>query len=287
MGYIALDSGTSKCIEKAISDLFLKEKISWDTLLAVGCDGTNVNVGKQGGIIRLLEKRLNIPLQWIICLLHMNELPFRHLFLHIDGSTSGPQTFSETIGKDLENCEKRPIVQFQPIPAVLPEVSAEDMSAEQKYLYRIVLAVTTGEFPIDLGNKSPGKMPHARWLTRVNRIMRLYVSMKLPFENLVVIATYIVKAYAPTWFAIKTHPSCKDGARHLYQLIHATRYLPTELKAIVDPVIQRNSYFAHPENVLLAMVTDSQQHIRKLGARRILKARSIKKIYFDCSNFLL
>lgn len=76
------------------------------------------------------------------------------------------------------------------------------------------------------------------------------------------------------WFSIKTLPSCKDGPRHLFKLIKLSRYLPTTLKAVVDPVIQRNSYFAHPENLLLAMLTDPQQHIRELAVHRILKSRS-------------
>lgn len=277
LGYISPVSGTSKCVEKSIVDYFLEQNISTDDLVAVGCDGTNVNVGRQGGIIRLLEKRFNRPLQWIVCLLHMNELPFRHLFQHMDGKTSGPQTFAGPIGKLLENCEERSVVQYQPIPGELPDVTVEELSVDQKYLYQIVLAVITGEFPTDLGNKSPGKMSHARWLTRANRVMRLYVSTISPSEKLVVLATFVVKAYAPTWFSIKTHPTCKDGARHLHKLIAATRYLPDQLKAVVDPVIQRNGYFAHPENLLLSMLTDTQQHIRELAARCILKARSIEE----------
>ena len=39
-------------------------------------------------------------------------------------------------------------------------------------------------------------------------------------------------------------------------MIKNLRYQMDELKAIVDPVIQRNSYFAHPENLLLSMMTD-------------------------------
>lgn len=120
-------------------------------------------------------------------------------------------------------------------------------------------------------------MSHARWLTRANRILRLYVSTKAPSQKLKILATYIVKVYAPTWFAIKIHPTCKDGARHLWKLISASRYLPDELKAKIDPVIKRNSYFAHPENLLLAMLTDPQNHIRELAARRILKARANKQ----------
>lgn len=295
LGYIAPASGTSACIEKAIASFFLESEISMESLVAVGCDGTNVNVGKYRGIIRLLEKRLDKPLQWIICLLHMNELPFRHLFLYIDGDTSGPKTFSGKIGKDLEMCEKRPVIQFQRISTELPKFSLTDTSTDQTYLYRIVSAASTGIFPKDLENKSPGKMSHARWLTRANRILRLYVSTESPSENLVILATYVVKVYAPTWFAIKNHPYCKDGARHLFKLIAATRYLPTELKGKIDPVIQRNSYFAHPENLLIAMLTDTEPHIRELAARRILKARSIKKnklrmfelpvVKFDASSY--
>jgi len=55
------------------------------------------------------------------------------------------------------------------------------------------------------------------------------------------------------------------------------RYQPDELKAIVEPVIQRNSYFAHPENLLLSMMTDDRPHIHELALRRILKARDQPK----------
>jgi hypothetical protein len=63
LGYIIPTSGTSKCIEQTIINYFLEGGLSMENLLAVGCDGTNVNVGTNGGIIRLLEKRLNKPLQ--------------------------------------------------------------------------------------------------------------------------------------------------------------------------------------------------------------------------------
>jgi hypothetical protein len=46
-----------------------------------------------------------------------------------------------------------------------------------------------------------------------------------------------------------------------------------ELKVIIDPVIARNSYFGHSENILLAMLADERDHIRELGCRQILVAR--------------
>jgi len=38
-------------------------------------------------------------LQLIVCLLHHCELPFRHLFVKLDGTTTGPDSFSGPIGK--------------------------------------------------------------------------------------------------------------------------------------------------------------------------------------------
>lgn len=63
-------------------------------LICIGCDGTNVNTGIKGGVIRLIELELKRPLQWFICQLHGNELTLRHLFQYLDGGTTGPHNFS-------------------------------------------------------------------------------------------------------------------------------------------------------------------------------------------------
>ena len=60
---------------------------------------------------------------------------------------------------------------------------------------------------------------------------------------------------------------------YIFQLISRSRYLSTDQKEIVDPVIQRNSFFTHTENILIIMITDDREHGPKLGLRRILKAR--------------
>jgi hypothetical protein len=88
---------------------------------------------------------------------------------------------------------------------------------------------------------------------------------------------YVAKVYAPMWFNIKSKPSCKDGARHVYETVHLVQSLPSQVKQIVQPVIQRNAYFAHPENLLLSMISDEKMNIRELGLRRLLKARKKTK----------
>ena len=99
-----------------------------------------------------------------------------------------------------------------------------------------------------------------------------------------------MKVYAPVWFNIKLKPSCVHGSQHLWRLIKLSRYLPQHLLDIIDPVIQRNGYFAAPENLLLGLLTDKRKYIRELALRRILKARtihneSIRKFKIPVINF--
>ena len=70
---------------------------------------------------------------------------------------------------------------------------------------------------------------------------------------------FIIRVYAPMWFAIKSHSSCKDGARNFHQQVARSRYLSQEQKNIVDPVLHRNSYFAQPENIILDMKVKSSR----------------------------
>ena len=59
-------------------------------LEVMGMDGCSVNVGIHNGVIRVTEQELGEVVQHIICLLHLNELPFRHELCAVDGVTSGP-----------------------------------------------------------------------------------------------------------------------------------------------------------------------------------------------------
>ena len=79
------------------------------------------------------------------------------------------------------------------------------------------------------------------------------MGIKIPSEKLQALVMFIIRVYAPMWFAIKSHLSCKDGARHFHQQVTRSRYLSQEQKNIIDPVLHRNSYLAHPENIILAM----------------------------------
>ena len=53
------------------------------TLRAVAADGPQVNVGYKEGAIRFLEIFMGRALQWQICVLHLNELNLKHMFIKI------------------------------------------------------------------------------------------------------------------------------------------------------------------------------------------------------------
>ena len=78
-----------------------------------------------------------------------NELPLRHLFLTMDGSTTGANTFSGRIGKAIQFCEKMPVVKFQAIVngEGLPQMSTEllnDLIRDLHYLYQIAKSIEQG-----------------------------------------------------------------------------------------------------------------------------------------------
>ena len=73
----------------------------------------------------------------------------------------------------------------------------------------------------------------------------------------------IVNFYIPAYFHIKTHPSIQDGAGSLFYMLTLSRDLKPGSKATVERVLQGNAYFAHHENVCIAMLRDQDEEIRR------------------------
>src|SRR5215469_10166957 len=176
-------------------------------LVLVKADGTNVNTGRLLGSIRCLEMFLGRPLQWDICLLHLNELPLRHVFMNLDWTTKGPDKFAGPIGSELNgNVSEWEVIKFKPIPyalfVFLDNATIDKLSTDQYYSYRICSSVITGEVDEDLALLEVGPLNHSRWLTLACRILRYYVSVSKPSKNLKIITKFVVKVYFPSWFQI-------------------------------------------------------------------------------------
>ena len=147
-----------------------------DDVAAIECDGTAVNTGCKGGVIKRLEAHLNKPLQCLVYLLHTNELPLRHHMKELDGGTIGPEDFGGLIGKQLVGCELLDVVDFEAVQVPEITIDKKDLSSDQKYLLSIFNAVRMRFVSPHLASQKPGPLNHSLWLTTVCRILRLYVS---------------------------------------------------------------------------------------------------------------
>ena len=130
-------------------------------------------------------------------------------------------------------------------------------------------AVTAGEVSQSMSSKFPGNLNHSRWVATANRVLRLYVATQDPTRNLSDVENYVMVGYVPLWFKLKYSPSVRDGAKHVFSTIRKVMQLGHRLQENVLPVVHRNVYFAHLENILL-----SKPPVRELGWRKILIVRN-------------
>ena len=139
-----------------------------------------MNTGKHNGAFAFLERKLGRKLLWVLCLLHLNELPLRHIFVELDGPTSSQNTFLGVIGKLLPQVEeldwrKFDKVRVGPGLSELSDEVAADLSSDQRMIYLAFLSVWNGEVRVEFYSLSPGPISHALWLTLCLRILLLYI----------------------------------------------------------------------------------------------------------------
>ena len=201
----------------------------------------------------------------------MNELPLRKLFIYIDGKHIGPTPFSGEIGKQLKSLQKLDIINFEKITFKINFTTKNNCDAD--YLYKICKCIDAGVVDDTLKNGEPGKMHHARWLTLANNILKLYISTTNPTKNLNIIANYIVRVYAPSYFTIKKNPTISDATTNLFYIIQNSRYIDIQYRYIIDESISNNCFYAHSESVLLSMLKDKEIDIRRKAIKIIIDIR--------------
>ena len=113
----------------------------------------------------------------------------------------------------------------------------------------------------------------SRWLTLGARVLRLYISTASPSDSLCRLVQFLVVHYIPVWFMVKQHSNCAEGAKNLYRSVQLLRELPEEIQKVVRPVLQRNAYWAHPEQLLLGMIANEHAELRLEAVRHIRAAR--------------
>ena len=132
----------------------------------LGCDGTAVNTGQNGGVCRLFELVVGKTVHWFVCQLHSNERNLRHVLHKLDGSTKGPRSYLGPIGSKCESDVWRlDVVQFEPVAGHVEQPPSEvlkTMSHDQQLLLELSVAVQTGSITGAAAEKRIGPLHHAR-----------------------------------------------------------------------------------------------------------------------------
>ena len=109
---------------------------------------------------------------------------------------------------------------------------------------------------------------------------------------------FIMQVYTPMWFKIKCHSDLAFAPLHIHETIIRCKKLPQKIRDIVFPVIQRNSFGAHHESLLFAMLSGTNDTHTELAWRKILKCRDVRQptgriqtfrvptLNFDADNYI-
>ena len=257
------------------------------SVLVVGGDSTNSMSGWKGGSIAWLEKLLNRKLFWVICQIHTNELPLRHLIENIDGKTSSKGGFSGPIGKKLPEVNSFvKNLQFPTIPLLQPLVNIPDeildqMSTDAKLSYRLVKALSIGEMSPELAGMKAGPLCHSRWLTTGMAVMFLWTSdhgfKGETLDKLKDIVTFVVQVYFPMFFEIKVKHTIVDAPKHIVTQLKLVKQQSMHVQEIVKPFVQSSAWFAHSEPLLLTLLTSEDQDDREFAVKTIKELRKGKE----------
>lgn len=195
-----------------------------------------------------------------------------------------------------ENLHLRQIVKFRKIPVsnfpVFSSANRKDHSKlnnDQDRFYSTCLALIHGdESHINLiKHRKIGKIGHARWHTTIDRICTVYMTTEKPSKDLVILTQFGVKIYGQILFSTKLNPSFANGPRLYWEIANRINeqtpsgryFFPEIVRNSVIETLTNNSYWAHPENILIAMICDKNQQVQLEGIRLVGVARdNLKKI---------
>ena len=265
-------------VARKLHEFVQQRRVDMQKVLFVGGDGTNQVTGHEGGWMAQLERLIGRPLGRVVCMCHQAELPFRALFRALAGVTAGPTAWTGEIGKAIGgNVHALPITEFVPVPVPdfpdIPAAVETRFSSDLRLLCQCARAVVTGNAST-VADKRHGKMHQARWHTAQSRLLRLYMSCSQPSDSMVKLVRYVVTVYVPAVIGIRSEWDVVHAPRHLADQIRRQRAcLSGDDLSVVQASVSRNSYMAHAENIMLAMLGDENPSVRADAVALILDMR--------------
>ena len=120
-----------------------------------------------------------------------------------------------------------------------------------------------------------------RWLTCAERLGFMWTRdhglSGAPLEILRILVKFCLTMYFKLFFDIKTRPLIVEAP---YHILTSLRILKTQPKVVQDTItfyIRKNAWYAHPECLLLSLVSSSASEDRQFAVSQILKLRAGKE----------
>ena len=155
-------------------------------------------------------------------MLHVNELPLRHLIIDIDGPTTSSDGFTGPIGKLLKNIHDLPLNEsFNAMSGGedlihIPDDIVKTLNTCQHNCHLLVKAIKNGEMSKEFAGLKCGPINHSRWLTTV-RLHRCSGQESMD----------LLESYFKVYFGIKLKHGLLDGPNHV---VTALRILKISLR---------------------------------------------------------
>lgn len=200
-----------------------------DNVVAMSFDTTNTNSGCKGGVITLLQKRLNKTLLPLACRHHVAELVLKHCYeLQGDISQSDKldnfKIFQEQYNVMLESCEEieyRSVVQIPRLEKLTKPwrqhvldfcmtcMSEKQPRGDYVELLELVVLFLGGDTITGIKFRRAGSISRARWMAKAIYILKIWMvnlqvknidrKLMCHFEKM---ALFISKCYVKYWFSL-------------------------------------------------------------------------------------
>ena len=80
----------------------------------------------------------------------------------------------------------------------------------------------------------------------------------------------------PMWYKIKQSCDISHALMHVFETMSRCQKLPSKVRDIVTPVVERDFYGAHLQSILYAMISSTNKNCKELAWRRILRCKEEK-----------
>ena len=287
------DGTTSDKIAEGVYE-WVEQHGAKESLIVIGGDSTNAITGVKGGALTLLEDLLGHKCHWSICMIHLNELPLRHLLKSLVGSTKSDTEFEGIIGSLISKVDDLPVnYNFRAIVGqedliFLPEQIIKSLSTDQYNCYLLVKAIKSGLISKDLANLKCGATCHSRWLTTGQALLMLWTRdhglQGNELGTLELIVQFIIDSYLKLYFDIKVKNTLVDAPYHVLTAVRIFQNQPKDVQEPIKKCMIRGAFIAHPENVILSLLASEVEEDRSFAIDKILQVRDEDSSEFGNMN---